>query len=147
MSLTPFAPRARDKALFGITVALVRLLDKNMSDNQKAGTFDKTKFDIEKLLKKIRNDIADRVDSVDKGERDSTLQDFDDLITEWHESAKQYQPLRYKKNPYRREENIHFLLRSVESSSEGVISVPNSLRDAEQNALLRYVSSIGENDV
>ncbi len=147
VSLTPFAPRARDKALFGIIVALVRLLEKNMSKDDKAGTFDKKKFDIEKLLKNIRNELAERVDSVDHGERESTLEDFDKLITEWHESAIQYKPLRYRKNPYKREENMNFLLGSVESYYEGLVPIPNSLRDAEQSTLLRYVSSIEEKDV
>ena len=98
-------------------------------------------------MKKIRSDIEERVDSVDKCERESTLKDFDKLIDEWHESAIHHQPLRYKKSPFKREENTHFLLGSVESSYEGIIPIPNSLRDAEQNALLRYVSSLGEKNV
>ena len=143
-SLTPFAPRSRDKALFGIIVALVRLLDKNMAKNTQAATFDKTKLDIEKLLNKIHDELEKRVDSVDSGELASTMSDFDNLIKKWHESAKMYRRLKYKRNPYKKEENDYFLLGSIESPYDGIIQIPNSLRDAEQNSLLRYVTSLGE---
>ena len=143
-SLTPFAPRSRDKALFGIVVSLVRLLDKTMAENSKAGNFDKTKSDIEKLLKKIQSELSKRVDSVDSAELENTMNDFENLIKKWHESAKKFPRLRYKKNPYKKEENINFLLGSIESPYDGFFQIPNSLRDAEQNSLLRYVSSLGE---
>ena len=36
-------------------------------------------------------------------------------------------------------ENLYYLLGSVESAQEGLITIPNSLRDAEQPARLWYL--------
>ena len=144
VSLTPFASRARDKALFGVIVALVRLLENRLAKNPDAKKFDKNLVYVKDIIQKIRDNIALRVDSIDSSEKEGTLQDFDDLIKEWDAWAtNKSKTIVYKKNPNEKarvQENIYYLLGSIESAPEGIIKVPNSLRDAEQSAKLWYLS-------
>ena len=148
VSLTPFAPRARDKALFGVLVALVRLLESGLAKNPDADKFDASAGYISRLLTRIQSEVEQRVGNIDNSERDGTLKDLNRLIGEWNRWATDTtKPIVYKKNLYEKAkpmENIYYLLGSVESTPEGVIMVPNSLRDAEQSIRLRYLSSLPE---
>ncbi len=146
ISLTPFAPRARDKALFGVFVALVRLLERRLASNPDAERFDVSAGYISRRLAHIRSEVGRRVGSIDYSEKDGTLKDLDRLIGEWDRWATDHtKPIVYRKNLHERakpRENMYYLLGSVESTPEGIMMVPNSLRDAEQSIKLRYLSDL-----
>ena len=139
-SLTPFSARSRDRALFGVMVALARLLDPSLADNPKAGRFKPGKRHAD-LIRGLLLQIEARVQDVDPSEADGTRADFERLVEEWKTYARDENDLRYKKNIYymARRTNSAYLLGSVESKREGKITIPNSLRDAEPSIGIKYL--------
>ena len=144
ITVTPFASRARDRALFGVLVALVRLLEQRLAGNDRADRFDTSVGYVSNVLDTVRSQIKHRVGGVDPQEQDKTMKDLEKMIAQWHGWAgSNGMPLVYKRNSYekaRSKENINYLLGAVtESSSEGLMMIPNSLREAEQPARLWYL--------
>ena len=149
VSITPFAPRARDAGLFGIFVGLVRTLIPRLSKNEDAQLFDPKNPNFLKSLTDIKDTIEGRVDSIDPSERDDTLKQLDELIERWNQYRKKKIPLFYRKNPYKyakKEENVWHLLKTDEHDENQLIKTPNSLRDAEQEQKLWYMKDQDEED-
>ncbi|MEH7309271.1 helicase-related protein, partial [Neobacillus drentensis] len=74
---TPYASRARDRVLHAITVALARMQEKELAQNEGAkniGTVD---------LSAIKSIIRNRVSVVEPKNIDGTLADLDEFLDEW----------------------------------------------------------------
>lgn len=145
VSLTPFSPRARDKALFGVLVALVRLQEGRLARNRDAKKMDAEVDYVRRVLARIRDAIDQRVTAVDHTERDGTLKDLDKMKMVWSRLAARLDtPLHYAQRygAPARKENARYLMKSIESSSSAPMTVPNSLRDAEGMVKLRYMQDL-----
>ena len=142
VSLTPFSSRARDRALFGITVALIRLFEKRLAKNSDAQFFNpETEKWIENRVDVIREQIKKRIENIDKIELDGTLKDFDAHIRNWKQSLDPARPLFYSENKHPKGkilENRSYLMKSDYDGKSFPIFVPNSLRDAESTVNLFY---------
>ena len=150
VNLTPFAPRARDRALFGILVALVRILNIRLAKNDTAGKFDKDIRHVSKILNVMRKDLSDRVGSIDLQEKDAALEDLEKCIERWHKWALKYDNTQYKGNEHemaKRPEDVHYLLKNTYGGNDGLVSVPNSLRDAEESIKMWYLDDTPEHEV
>lgn len=143
VSITPFAPRARDRGLFGVIVALVRILEKELADNQLAGKFSTTNIRYRELLARITSLIEKRVSNIDEEEKSGTLDDLKNHFDDWHKLAHAHPSLVYKKNPHPfASQNIeYYLMRTVGDYNDNAKPVPSSLRDAEEDTPLWYVQS------
>lgn len=142
-NLTPFAPRARDRALFGILVALVRILNIRLAKNDAAGKFDKDVRHVSNILDVIRKDLSDRVGNIDVQEKDAALKDLEKCIKRWHDWALEFDKIQYKGNEHemaKRPEDVYYLLKNTYSGDGGgLVPVPNSLRDAEESIKMWYL--------
>jgi len=143
VSLTPFSSRARDRALFGITVALVRIMEKRLAKNSDAQYFD---YENQKWIKDrinlIKEEIRRRVEIIDKVELDETMKDFDYNIKIWSNQTQSGVPLYYSENKSKKAkvfENRSYLMKSDYDNEKFPIFVPNSLRDAESTVNLFYM--------
>ena len=143
VSLTPFSSRARDRALFGITVALVRLFEKRLAKTADAQFFD---YENQKWIKDrislIKEQIRKRVENIDKSELDETMTEFDNNIKSWASHTQRGDPLYYSeiRHPKGRVfENRQYLMKSNYNNQDFPIFVPNSLRDAESTVNLFYM--------
>ena len=146
VSLTPFSPRARDKALFGVLVALMRLLEVRLAQNRDAKRMDTEVDYVRRVLVRVRDAVSRRVVAVDADERDGTLNDLEGMVKEWERwAANQDMPRLYAK-PYSisasKQGDASYLMKSLESSSPGLRTVPNSLRDAEGMIRLQYIHDL-----
>ncbi len=143
VNLTPFASRARDRALFGIIVALVRLSEMKMASNNAACKFNKDKKFVSKTLNMIRQELADRVGSIDPTEQDATLEEVDEWINRWHSWASEINDLKYTGNLHekaKKQEEVYYLLKSTFHSDENeLVTVLDSLRDAEESIRIKYL--------
>ena len=150
VSLTPFSSRARDKALFGVLVALVRILDDRLAKNQDAKRLDTEVDYVRRVLARIQNAVSQRVEGVDRGEREDTLKELQKLINEWENWAPKNSPLRYAESygmTASKSENAPYLMMSLEMPplnppSPEPKTVPNSLRDAENMVKLKYLQEL-----
>jgi hypothetical protein len=143
VSLTPFSPRSRDRALFGIMVAMIRMMEKRLARNSDAQSFD---YENQKWIKEkialIKMQIQKRVEGIDKSELEETMKEFDANIKNWYSNTKDSIPLYYKKIQHPKAktfENRKYLMSSDYTGEEFPIFVPNSLRDAESGVNLFYM--------
>ena len=144
VSLTPFSPRARDKALFGVLVALARLLEERLAKNSDAERLDSGVDYVRRVMARIQDSVSRRVAAVDMAESEGTLKDLEGMVAEWERWAANPGLPRLYAKPYGRaaSENALYLMKSLESPSPGLRPVPNSLRDAEGMVRLRYMQDI-----
>ena len=144
VSLTPFAPRSRDRGLFGILVGMVRMILPQLADNRSAQDFDPSSPDIKEKLDFIKKVLEKRVDTIDPSEKKDTMYDFEKQIRKWGQYALNKSPLKYSGNPHKYadktlQQNEYYLLRTIENNNEGLEIIPISLRDAEKNEHLWYM--------
>ena len=143
VSVTPFASRARDRALLGVLVALIRLQESELANNNSAGSFSTTNVRFSTLIQNVRSAIEKRVAEIDNEELDETKKHLSTLLRYWDKLASTHkESLVYRKTPYKTKTNNEFyLMRSIREISSEIISVPESLREAEQSAELWYAAS------
>lgn len=97
-SVTPFSPRARDRGLHAVLVALARLRVPGLRENGDAAAAPAHRVELEGL----RDMILTRVAFVDQDELKGTTADLDRIIDRWVELAEQNPSLRYA-SPGRKE--------------------------------------------
>ncbi|MFJ2030751.1 helicase-related protein [Streptosporangium sp. NPDC087985] len=91
-SVTPFAARARDRALHAVLVGLARMCvpaARMNADASQIGTF------LDEVLK-LKNDILQRVRKISEEEYDSTAEELDDFIEHWQQLAEDNPGLLYE---------------------------------------------------
>jgi len=134
-SVTPFAPRARDKALHAIIVSIARniyfkefenpnlSLDKNYTKDEKINIL---KNDVKKI-------ILDRVSSISETEKEDTEKEIDLLISKWSsftEISTYWNDKNFKKSLMI---SAEYAAERQASGKEALysLSTPNSMRDVE----------------
>ena len=150
VSLTPFTKRARDTGLFGLIVGLIRMSINAVGANDlgpqnNAHKLDLTNRDQIKLINSIKEIIKKRVSAVEIEELEDTMSNIDYLFNQWTREVRTHkQNLRYTE-PYSEYRSLEtadlyrYLLKTDSASERQAISVPNSLRNAEQEQNLRYI--------
>jgi hypothetical protein len=91
-SVTPFSPRARDRGLHAVLVALARLRVPGLRENEDAAAAPEHRAELERL----RDMILSRVAIVDPGELEGTTADLDLIIDRWVGWAEEDPKLRYE---------------------------------------------------
>ena len=76
-SVTPWAPRARDKALHAVLAAAVRHLVAGMGDDASARNFDPSDADVQAVLSAIRNRARSASEDIEGGD---TAVDLDGIV-------------------------------------------------------------------
>lgn len=134
-SLTPWAPRARDKALHAVVASLVRHLVPGLSDDEGAANFDRS----DPLVKQLLGDIVRRAASAtDENEADATADDLNAIVDEWDRRSSEARTsggrLRYwkKKAPFGRTAP-HLMCAAEEVALGGSQAwpTPNTMREVE----------------
>jgi hypothetical protein len=131
-SVTPYSPRARDKALQAIFISLLRLLDPKLSGNDGAQRFSPT----DPLVKQVVAYLLDRVRRNDLDEYEDTRLRLQALIDGWVTQQARYQTDLKFRAPVAAGMNtpVSWLMESAEEGQPGDFPVPtlNSLRDVEK---------------
>lgn len=134
-SVTPWAPRARDKALHAAFVALVRHLVPGMSGDDSAISFDASLPEVERLIDALAARAGRGSDGM--GQSD-TRRDLQEVVKVWQsrvaESRAAGKALRYweRRAPYGN--TAPHLMRAAEDTRRGPSSAwptPNSMREIE----------------
>lgn len=122
-SLTPFSDRARDRGLQALFVTLCRYLCPELREDNAAGKF---KRDLDGVIK-AQQIIYKYVERVDDREKQSVMDELNDIVELWELEAERYTELWYKKMKKQSllqpdtDENSRFRImnsmRSVEPSS------------------------------
>jgi hypothetical protein len=83
-SVTPFSPRARDRGLHAVVIALTRNLIPQMQDNSAAALIHQHEGLIRSIVWPV---IAARLDAVDPMERNEASGEFDRVLDDWKSRA------------------------------------------------------------
>jgi hypothetical protein len=133
-SVTPWAPRARDKALHAVVCSIVRHMVPGMTDDEAAISFDANDPLIASISKSILGRANDATDGIETVE---TRADIAAIIHEWARRANDARTgngkLRYwqKKAPFGRT-SPHMMYAAEEGAAGNIAwATPNSLREVE----------------
>lgn len=133
-SVTPFAPRARDRALHAVLIALARLLKKSWAKNDAASRFDPA----HPVARGIVQQLCWRANEVDPTTRADVEDQVNRLIDWWMQmSSRHKSDLRYQPNPFQKSATTPVLIHPAEEDRPGG-SRPtlNSLREVESQSQL-----------
>jgi hypothetical protein len=133
-SVTPFAPRARDRALHAVLIALARILKENWAANDAASRFDPAHPSAGRILDYLRL----RVQQVDASLLPEVNAQLATLIDWWQTMIGRHRTgLRYEPNPFRPNDATPVLIHPAEEPRNGG-SLPtlNSLREVEGESQL-----------
>lgn len=135
-SVTPFAPRARDRALHAVLIAMARLLREQWTDNNAASRFDAA----HPVAQHILDYIHERVQCVDATVLPEVQEQLSELLTWWKGLIdRNGADLRYQPNPFKPNEQVPVLMHAAEEQGKGD-SRPtlNSLREVEGESQLFF---------
>jgi hypothetical protein len=137
-SVTPFSPRARDRALHAVAIAMIRHLLPEMSPEEAAGLFRRDG----EGTKKVVETIMQRVRSVDASEEKEVRAQLDEVLERWRLFARA-EALRYGRDL--RNPDAPHLMEPIESGAEGFAGflTLNSMRDVEPETELRILPEVG----
>ncbi|MGH9761441.1 MAG: hypothetical protein ACREDR_38895, partial [Blastocatellia bacterium] len=137
-SLTPYSPRARDRALHAVFLALVRLLDPRLSGNDGARNFDPET----EVVKDVAAKLIARIQRNDPGEVTEAQKELQAFIDGWVELRSRFpSDLKYQKPPATPAGVPEaWLLRSAEDEADREFPrrTLNSLREVEQASSLYF---------
>lgn len=133
-SVTPFAPRARDRALHAVLIALARILREQWAANNAADRFDAS----HPAAIRIKTFILERVSQIDQGSVNDVSEQLTALMDWWRTMITRYRArLRYAPNPYKPGEQTPVLIHPAEEQrSGGSRPTLNSLREVEGESAL-----------
>jgi hypothetical protein len=83
-SVTPFSPRARDRALHAVVIALTRHLVPQMFDNTAAALVHQQESEIRRRVWPV---IAERLQNIDPEERQQAEEEFERVLADWKTRA------------------------------------------------------------
>ena len=128
-SVTPFAGRARDRALHAVLIAMLRQYSATLNPENGAPAFDPQSVTVENILEYFHN----RVQAIDPEEVDAADEQLRQVITTWSSLIRD--TLTYGKQKY------PHLLESAETFQTGSAAFPtlNSLRGVEGESGLYFV--------
>jgi len=127
-SLTPFADRARDRALHAVLISLCRHLIAELRNNGEAGQIVSLRPQAESIIQKI----LDRVGRVDKSEVDATRAELNQILERWEKLARNVPGLVYQK--YRNQSTVPLLTARFDGDAESNASAfptLNSMREVD----------------
>lgn len=134
-SVTPWAPRARDKALHAVLAAAVRHLVDRMGDDDAAGRFSRRNETVSEIIRVIRDRAFSASGNV---EGEDTVNDLDALIDEWasrsSDASSTGKALRYWDHGSGFSKAGNYLMRSAEDgrgTGRKSWPTPNSMREVE----------------
>ncbi|MFC3147249.1 helicase-related protein [Piscinibacterium candidicorallinum] len=134
-SVTPWAPRARDKALHAVVASLVRHLIPGLAGEEDAIRFDPAEPRVAEIIQAVIDRVAAAADPIEVAD---TAQQIEAIIEEWarrsSDSRGSSMRLTYwhRKAPFGRA--VPHLMHSAEEGSGGGAlswSTPNSMREVE----------------
>ncbi|TPG40561.1 helicase [Sphingomonas koreensis] len=134
-SVTPWAPRARDKALHAVVAAAVRHLSPGMDDDEAAADFDPQSPEVLALVAAIRQRAAAASEGVEAADASA---DLDAILEEWAVRSQNARAsgndLLYweRRAPYGRTKP-HLMTSAEEGTTPGALAwpTPNSMREVE----------------
>jgi hypothetical protein len=134
-SVTPWAPRARDKALHAVLAASVRYLVAGMEDDEAAGTFKRDDPEVQRLITAINARARSASGDIEGGE---TVEDLEARVIEWaqrvHNARSAGKRFLYWERPALYGRTLPHLMRSAEDGGRATQSAwptPNSMREVE----------------
>ena len=140
-SVTPWSPRARDRALHAVLVSMIRHAIPHMRDDEAAIHLDPDDAQVKEIINTI---ISRACASSQPPETSAILKQLELLVEHWRNralnQANEQDKLKYfyKHLPYRRDVSFNYLMRSAEEVFEDpskiVWRVPNSMRNVEPTA-------------
>lgn len=122
-SVTPFAERARDRALQTLYIMLCRYYIDELADNSCAGKY---RRDLPGL-QEIRNYILKYVNIVDPDEYENVAYEIEEIEIEWETLAQDNPLLTYRKAPYQKEPALF----KDDYQEDSRFRVLNSMRSVE----------------
>lgn len=134
-SVTPWAPRARDKALHAILAAAVRHLVVNMDDDAAAGTFSAVDPEVRRLMAAIVRRAGASSDGVESAD---TQADLESIVSEWAQRSQDARSAGKRFLYWERKAPFGMTLPHLMSSAEEggrpsrlAWPTPNSMREVE----------------
>lgn len=137
---TPFAARARDRALHAVLVSLVRLVLEDFASNSSAQQI-ATRPDLREEVSSLADIILERTRQIDPAEVEETREHLQWIIDEWAElAADSNQTLHWSMR--RTGQQRAGLLRMPDKRDDyyGIWPTPNSMRDVESPAPIRLLT-------
>jgi hypothetical protein len=134
-SVTPFSPRARERALHSCLVILCRFLIPGLTKNSDAKNIQSFVNEVEEV-KQLLISRAARVDPLEKNDTKAELESF---IQSWKNMAEDSSALIY----YKRKQKENVLLVSFEDSEDGTsdgFPVLTSMRDVDKTSSIYEIS-------
>ena len=122
-SVTPFAERARDRALHTLYIILCRFYIDELTANECAGRFRRTLHGLED----IRQYILDYVRRVDPDEYENVEEDIQDIELAWEELAAENPVMTYRAVPFQKTASLF----RDDYEEESRFRVMNSMRSVE----------------
>ncbi|MCO4875591.1 helicase-related protein [Paraburkholderia caribensis] len=150
-SVTPWAPRARDKALHAVVASLVRHLVNGMSGDEDAVNFESS----DPMVQQLITDIVKRAAAAtDEQQAEETKEHLQEIVAEWDKRTAEARTsttgrMRYwiKKAPFGK--TVDHLMCAAEEASPGghqAWPTPNTMREVEPSSafVLRTIKSKSE---
>ena len=122
-SVTPFAERARDRALHTLYITLCRYYIEELSTNESAGNYRRSI----QGLSSIRQYILDYVRKVDPDEYENVEEEIQDIEMEWEEKARNNPDMAYRKTSNQKALSLF----TDDSTEDSRFRVMNSMRSVE----------------
>jgi hypothetical protein len=139
-SVTPYSSRARDKALYGIFLGLVRLLDPQMAGNDGAQNFNPNS----PVVVRVRDYLLGRIQENDSDELEDAREQLQAITDGWVEQLALHKgDLKYRQPGFVPVGTPRtWLMQAAEEDVLGDFPKPvlNSLRDVEKTAGLYFKS-------
>ena len=142
-SVTPYASRARDRAIHAVLFAMARQSIDELREDSSAGNI--VKKDVRKEVEELANYIVERAGIVDSSEEENTREHLEELLEYWDNFAKDIfvqgkenvywrLPWEKRKKLRKRREDLdsYELLKGPdEYVDDGRLKTPTSMRDVE----------------
>ena len=125
---TPFAARARDRVLHALVVAMLRLQTETMAGNKGASNILSIS---DEELRKIKDQILERVSIVAPMAYESASDDIDAFISTWKEIAKDKNLYYFVANTENNKRLLNFYGQPATGKEKPTL---NSMRDVEQSS-------------
>jgi hypothetical protein len=133
-SVTPFSPRARDRALHAVLISLARLTIPQLRGNAAAGHVEEH---LPELLT-LKAELLARVQLIDPDQVDAVGTELDEVITAWRARAKAVPNLRYRGD----DTNVTLLKNAGEKGDTDALPTLWSLRDVDSSSNLYLLGSL-----
>lgn len=138
VSVTPFAARARDKALHAVLVSMVRLLIPELSDKSSACEI-RSSEDLRDRVRELVTLIVERAAAVDPEEKDATENNLKSLLDDWiNEANHRNKKLVWEKH---KKSGLYAMLRDpAVKEAKGMWKTTHSMRDVQSPSPVKILT-------